>query len=101
MARRQKRQRPPFGLPRGIVLLATPDGWRYSIQTVEGGMLCGSLTDELLDPEVALVAAATTVEELARQFHSTTVEVTWDPRQEPWAWTGRVVPVPGDVTAAS
>ncbi|MFE9636110.1 hypothetical protein [Streptomyces sp. NPDC006463] len=92
MARREKKKRPSFGLPKGIVLLATPDGWRHSVLTVEGGMLCGRLSEELLDPEVAQTAAATMLKELARDFHDTTVEVTWDPRQEPWAWTGQVTP---------
>ncbi|GGW67492.1 hypothetical protein [Streptomyces xantholiticus] len=72
--------------------MATPEGWRHSILMVEGGMLCGRLSDGLLEPEAALAAAATTLKKLARDFHDTTVEVTWD-RQEPWAWTGRVVPV--------
>ncbi|WP_406055117.1 hypothetical protein OG462_05890 [Streptomyces sp. NBC_01077] len=97
MARRQK-NRPPFGLPKGIVLLATPDGWRHSILTVEGGMVCGRLSDELLDPEAALSAAVTMVRELARDFHDTRVDVTWDPRREPWTWTGQVTPLLDDET---
>ncbi|WP_158710031.1 hypothetical protein [Streptomyces katrae] len=96
MARRQKERRPPFGLPKGIVLLATPDGWRHSVLTAEGSMLCGRLSDELLDPEAALSAAGTMVTDLARDFHDTKVEVTWDPRQEPWTWTGQVTPLMDD-----
>lgn len=90
--------RPPFGMPKGTVLLATPDGWRYSVLTMEGGMLCGRLSDEPLDPEGA-PAATTMVNELACDFHDSTVEVTWDPRPEPWSWTGRVIPVSGGRTA--
>ncbi|WP_330294570.1 hypothetical protein [Streptomyces sp. NBC_00503] len=93
--RRKKKQRPPFGLPKGIVLLATPEGWRYSVLTVEGGMLCGRLSPELLDPETALTAATTLVVELARDFHGAAVQVYWDPRVEPWTWTGQITPVPG------
>ncbi|AJF63237.1 hypothetical protein SVTN_00505 [Streptomyces vietnamensis] len=96
VARRQKKKRPPFGLPKRIVLLATPEGWRHSILTVDGGMVCGRLSNELLDPEVALDAAATLLKECARDFHDNLVEVTWDPRQEPWTWTGEVIPVSGD-----
>ncbi|MFF9120499.1 hypothetical protein ACF09Y_33860 [Streptomyces massasporeus] len=41
----EKKRRPPFGMPKGIVLLTTPEGWRHSVLTVEGGMLCGRLAD--------------------------------------------------------
>lgn len=94
--KREKRKRPLFALPKGIVLLATPEGWCYSVLTVDGGMLCGRLSDELLDPEPALAAAVTMVEDLARDLHDTTVEVTWDPRREPWSWTGQVTAVAAD-----
>ncbi|WP_369149083.1 hypothetical protein [Streptomyces sp. R44] len=98
MVTRQKKKRPPFGLPGGIVLLATPEGWRHSILTVDGGMVCGRLSEVLLDPEVALAAAATMLKNLARDFHDTTVEVTWEPRQEPWTWRGEVTAVSGGET---
>ncbi|MFD9565101.1 hypothetical protein [Streptomyces sp. NPDC059994] len=98
MAIRQKKQQPAFGLPKGIVLVATPDGWRHSVLTIEGGTLRGRLSDELLDPDVALAAATAMLKELARTFHDTPVEVTWEPRQEPWTWTGHVIAVPGDQT---
>ncbi|MFF3014838.1 hypothetical protein [Streptomyces sp. NPDC057939] len=94
VARRQKKQRPLLGLPKGIVLLATPDGWRHSILTVQGGMLCGRLSDAILDPEQALAVAEKMLKELARDFHDMAVEVNWDPRLEPWTWTGQVIAVP-------
>ncbi|MEV7525168.1 hypothetical protein [Streptomyces sp. NPDC091371] len=100
MARRQKEKRPPFGLPKGVVLPATPDGWRHSVLTVDGATLCGRLSDKPLDPEVALAAATVMLEELARDVHDTTVEVIWDPRREPWTWTAQVVPVLGDQAPA-
>ncbi|MFF9819404.1 hypothetical protein [Streptomyces sp. NPDC014006] len=99
MAKRRNAKRPSFGLPKAIVLLGTPDGWRHSVLNAEGGMFCGRLSSELLDPAVALPAAARMVKELARDFHGTSVEVTWDPRQEPWSWTGQVIPVPDDEAA--
>ncbi|MGW8361102.1 hypothetical protein ACWGK1_11090 [Streptomyces wedmorensis] len=77
-------------------MLATPEGWGHSIRTVEGGMVCGRLSTELLDPEVALAAAAANLKELARVLHDTAVEVVWDPRQEPWTWTGQVISVADD-----
>ncbi|MFE2601465.1 hypothetical protein [Streptomyces sp. NPDC057617] len=48
---------------------------------------------------MALAAATTMLKELARDSHGTTVEVTWDPRQEPSTWTGQVIAVRGDETA--
>ncbi|MCX4539221.1 hypothetical protein [Streptomyces sp. NBC_01565] len=87
----EKKKRPPFGLPKGIVLLATPDGWRHSVLTLEGGMFCGRLDVPIhTDPQDARTAAATMVTGLARDFHGTEVDVNWDPPQEPWSWTARV-----------
>ncbi|MBT2444777.1 hypothetical protein J7E93_32720 [Streptomyces sp. ISL-36] len=92
--KREKRKRPSFGMPKGIVLLATPKGWRHSVLTVEGGMLCGRLADVPInaDPHEARTAAAAMVVGLTRNFHDSDVEVTWDPPQEPWSWTGQVTP---------
>ncbi|MFD5586509.1 hypothetical protein ACFWII_22235 [Streptomyces sp. NPDC127063] len=99
---RQKKKRPSFGLPKAIVLLATPDGWRHSVLTVEGGMLCGRLSDVPADadPAEARTAAATMVMWLARHFHETEVEVTWDPPREPCSWTGQVTPATDNSTTA-
>ncbi|MFI5985182.1 hypothetical protein ACIBEA_30495 [Streptomyces sp. NPDC051555] len=86
-----KKKRPTWGIPKGIVLLATPEGWRFMIQPVEGGMLCGRL-DIPIDtaPQDARAAAAVMVMELARDVHDTAVEVTWDPPPEPWSWIAQV-----------
>ncbi|WP_284581487.1 hypothetical protein [Streptomyces sp. 2P-4] len=93
--KREKKKRPPFGMPKGIVLLATPEGWRHSVLTAEGGMLCGALSDVPVqaDPADARDAAAAMVVGLARDFHHADVEVTWDLPREPRSWTGRVSPV--------
>ncbi|MDX3531351.1 hypothetical protein P1P75_34395 [Streptomyces sp. ID05-39B] len=101
--KKEKKKRPTFGMPKGIVLLATPDGWRHGVLTVEGGMLCGRLTDVPInaDPHEARTAAALMVTGLARDFHGTDVEVTWGPPQEPRSWTGQVTPVTGDATVLS
>ncbi|MER6314288.1 hypothetical protein ABT237_11025 [Streptomyces sp. NPDC001581] len=89
--KKEKRKRPAFGLPKGIVLLATPEGWRTSVLTVEGGMLCGRLSVPIdAAPHDARAAAAVMVSELARDVHDTDVEVYWDPPQEPWSWTAHV-----------
>ncbi|MFD3494569.1 hypothetical protein ACFWWB_29030 [Streptomyces sp. NPDC058690] len=90
MARRQKTTKHSFGLPGRVVLLGTPGGWRYSVLTVDGGMLCGRLGGGPLDAETARDAAAALVVELARDVHGTKVEVMWGPEREPLAWTGQV-----------
>ncbi|MEW1694844.1 hypothetical protein [Streptomyces sp. NPDC091278] len=91
MRRKRERKRPDWGVPKGIVLLATPEGWRITVLTVEGGMLCGRLDVPVsTDPQDARAAAGAMVKDLARDFHGTEVEVNWDPPVEPWSWTARV-----------
>lgn len=91
--KKEKAKRPLWGVPKGIVLLATPEGWRTSVVTMEGEMLCGRLNVPVdTDPHDARTAAAAMVRELARDFHATDVEVAWDPPREPWSWTARVTP---------
>lgn len=78
-------------IPKEIVLLATPEGWRTSVLTSEGGMLCGRLdVPSKADPQEARAAAAVMVTELARDFHDTDVEVHWDASTETWSWTAQV-----------
>ncbi|MFJ3913746.1 hypothetical protein [Streptomyces vinaceus] len=89
--KKEKRKRPARGIPKVVVLLATPEGWRFSIIPAGGGMLCGRLDIPInTAPEDARAAAAAKVVELARDEHETEVEVTWDPPPEPWSWTARV-----------
>ncbi|WP_190345090.1 hypothetical protein [Streptomyces venezuelae] len=79
-------------MPKGIVLLTTPEGWRHSVLTVEGGMFCGRLADVPVnaDPAEARAAAAAMVVGLAHDFHEADVDVTWDPPRQPGAWTAQV-----------
>lgn len=87
----EKKKRPIWGIPKRIVLLATPEGWRTSVLTLEGGMLCGRLDVPInTNPQDARAAAAVMLMELAREFHQADVEVSWDPPQEPWSWTAQV-----------
>ncbi|WP_143650798.1 hypothetical protein [Streptomyces phaeoluteigriseus] len=90
--KREKKRRPPFGIPKGIVLLATPEGWRHSVLTVECGMLCGPLADVPVEagPAEARAAAAAMVVGLAHEFHEIRVDVTWDPPREPGSWTAQI-----------
>ncbi|WP_240136523.1 hypothetical protein [Streptomyces sp. MUM 178J] len=89
---REKKWRPPFGMPKDIVLLATPEGWRHSVLSMEGGMLCGRLADVPVnaDPAEAQAATAAMVVGLAHDFHDADVDVTWAPRWEPGSWTAQV-----------
>ncbi|MCH0538020.1 hypothetical protein I3F58_00275 [Streptomyces sp. MUM 203J] len=101
MAGRQREKRPPSGLPGEIVLFATPEGWRHGLLTVEGGMLCGRLDVPIgTGPPEARAAAADMVTRLAREFHGTEVEVTWDPPRKPWSWTARITRVAGEDIAS-
>ncbi|MFD5198610.1 hypothetical protein ACFWM7_00265 [Streptomyces sp. NPDC058375] len=89
---RARKRQPPFGIPKGIVLLATPEGWRHSILTEEGGTLCGRLADVPADatPAEARAAVAAMVVSLARDLHAADVDVTWDPPRDPGSWSARV-----------
>ncbi|MBD0424557.1 hypothetical protein H0H10_36250 [Streptomyces sp. TRM S81-3] len=79
-------------MPKGIVLLATREGWRHSVLTAEGGMLCGRLAEVPVNagPAEAMAAAAAMVVGLAHDFHEARVDVTWEPPREPRSWTARV-----------
>ncbi|MEU9593371.1 hypothetical protein AB0D84_27105 [Streptomyces sp. NPDC048193] len=93
MVRRQRtKQRAPFGRPKNITLLATADGWRYSVATEEGGTLCGRLADvpASADPAEARTAAEAMVTALAQDFHGANAEVTWGSAPERQSWTGEV-----------
>ncbi|MFD5889717.1 hypothetical protein ACFWHQ_27575 [Streptomyces sp. NPDC060334] len=89
--KKDKQNRPAFGLPKEIVLSATPEGWRTSVLTMEGGMLRGRLGVPInTDPQDARAAATARVTELARDVHDSAVEVNWDLPEEPWSWTAQV-----------
>ncbi|MGW0964687.1 hypothetical protein [Streptomyces sp. NPDC002516] len=79
-------------MPTSIVLLATPEGWRHSVLTGEGGMLCGRLADLAADTDTAeaQAAVAAMVVGLAHDFHGADVDVIWDPPREPGSWTARI-----------
>ncbi|MFD6496238.1 hypothetical protein [Streptomyces sp. NPDC060188] len=63
-------------MPRSIVLLATPEGWRHSVLTEKGEMLCGRLAEVAAntDPTEAQTAV-TAVVGLARDWHEACVDV--------------------------
>ncbi|MER7760995.1 hypothetical protein [Streptomyces sp. NPDC097619] len=97
----QERRRPDWGVPVGLLLLATSAGWRHSVLTANGSV-CGRLDIPAdTDPHEARAAATRMVTELAREFHDTTVEVTWEAPTEPDAWTARITAIRDADTPAS
>ncbi|MFG3149133.1 hypothetical protein [Streptomyces sp. NPDC048243] len=87
-------------MPSSIVLLATPDGWRHSVLTEEGGLLCGRLADVAANahPAQAQDAAAAMVAGLAHDVHGADIDVTWDPPRAPGSWTARITVVTSPTT---
>ncbi|MGW7096337.1 hypothetical protein [Streptomyces sp. NPDC054874] len=79
-------------MPKSIILLATPEGWRHSVLAADGAMHCGHLTHVPVDASSteARAAAAAMVVGLAQDFHEARVDVTWDPPREPGSWTAQV-----------
>jgi hypothetical protein len=79
-------------MPKGIVLLATPEGWRHSVLTAQGTMLCGRLPNVPVNaqPAEARAAAAAMLVGLAHDFHGVRVDVTWDPSRGAGTWTAQV-----------
>lgn len=89
---RDKKWRPPFGLPRSLTLLAGSGEWRTSIVTERQAIMCGRLRSVPADadPEEARQAAAEMVRGLCLEFHDVDVTVTWEEPGESDAWTARV-----------
>jgi hypothetical protein len=81
------------GPPRDIVLLPAPDGWRHSVSTADGALVCGRLTGLPADagPGLARAAATAMLTALCQDVHGTAVDVTWDP---PGSLTARITPRP-------
>lgn len=93
MARgKRKKKRPGFGMPVGIVLLRTPEGWRHQVSTVDREMHCGRVAGVSADadPAEARDAAAAMAVRLAHDFHGVDVDVTWRLPQERGSWTAEV-----------
>ncbi|MEU1232205.1 hypothetical protein [Streptomyces sp. NPDC005828] len=90
--RREKKRRPPFPLPKALILLSRSDGWRYSLIDVKGGMACGALSDVPgdADPREARAVAARMVREAAKLFHGVDVDVVWEPAHDDRSWTAQV-----------
>ncbi|MFJ5228415.1 hypothetical protein ACIQBJ_00830 [Kitasatospora sp. NPDC088391] len=78
-------------MPKDIVLLATPPGWRHSLVTSDGGFVCGHLPGiPVEDAERAKERAAAMLSELGREFHGAVFEVVWEESTSPDSWTGHI-----------
>ncbi|CAL9336268.1 hypothetical protein SUDANB120_00173 [Streptomyces sp. enrichment culture] len=87
-----------FGLPKEVTLMATPDGWRHSLLTVDDGIVCGGAPHGLTaaaGPDAARAAATAWVVGAARDLHGVEVEVVWDTTWDPDFSSGTVVPAAG------
>ncbi|MFD0125389.1 hypothetical protein [Streptomyces virginiae] len=89
---RTKKQRPPFGIPREIVLLAGRDDvWPYTfVADGAGGGGCGKVAmpgDAAVEDVQAAVFAP--LADLARTLHGVEIGVTWSVLT-PDAWVGHV-----------
>ncbi|MFB7664889.1 hypothetical protein ACFC1R_13200 [Kitasatospora sp. NPDC056138] len=93
----EQRRRVPFGPPREIVLLATPGGWRHSVTTTDGALVCGRVPQVAVDAdaEQAKDAAAAMIMGLGHEFHGIVLEVSWEPGRSAGSWNGRVRQGPG------
>jgi hypothetical protein len=95
MAKGTKRPGPwdEDGPPRSVTIYSTPDGWRFSLATENGGLLCGRYPE--VPPtapfEEARVVAEQKIEQTAREFFDLSVDVHWQPGDEPGWWNGTVV----------
>jgi hypothetical protein len=96
----EKKRPPPIGMTKDLVLYTTPDGWRHSVHTVDGAMLCGRLdVPPDADPQDARDAMAAMQIEIAREFHGVDIEVNWEPPQKPGWWTAQITIAAGNEPA--
>ena len=92
MARRHKtkKKRPPFGIPREIILLSGQDVWPYTFIADDSGGGCGKVampTDAALEDVQA--AVFTPLADLTRTFHGVEIGIAWFPLT-PDSWVGRI-----------
>lgn len=91
VARRPKaKKRPPFGIPREIILLAGQDTWPYTFVADDPGGGCGKVA---MPPDAAVedvqAAVFTPLADLTRTFHGVDIEVAWS-SLTPDSWVGRI-----------
>ncbi|QES10973.1 hypothetical protein DEJ44_35325 [Streptomyces venezuelae] len=92
MARRPKtkKKRPPFGIPKEIILLTGRDVWPYTFIADDSGGGCGKVpvpADATL--EEVQTAIFTPLADLTRIFHGVEIEVEWSSLTSD-SWVGHI-----------
>ncbi|MFZ3500345.1 hypothetical protein ACODT5_45240 [Streptomyces sp. 5.8] len=88
--RRRTKKKPPFGIPREIILLTGRDEWPYTFIADDAGGGCGKIpmpADAALEDVQA--AVVTSLADLTRTFHSVEIDIAWSPLT-PNSWVGRI-----------
>ncbi|MEV5970442.1 hypothetical protein [Streptomyces sp. NPDC051921] len=93
MAGRRKTKKPPFGIPREIILLTGDRGeWPFTFVADDEGGGCGKLpmpADATPDDVQAKVFAG--LADLTRALHGVEIDVAWS-ALTPKSWVGRITP---------
>lgn len=85
-----KKKRPPFGIPKEIILLTGQDVWPYTFIADDAGRGCGKVpvpADATL--EEVQTAIFTQLADLTRIFHGVEIEVEWSSLTSD-SWVGHI-----------
>ncbi|MFD7082979.1 hypothetical protein [Streptomyces sp. NPDC059918] len=88
-----KKKRPPFGIPKEIILLTDQDEWPYRFIADDSGGGCGKApmpADASL--EDVQTAIFTQLADLTRMFHGVEIDIEWS-SLTPDSWVGHIRPV--------
>ena len=85
------------GPPVEIVIYPDGGGWRHSVLTKKGGLLCGRLPSVTASDsdEVARDEATRLVLRIGAKYFEIGLEVEWAPADEPGWWVGTVTRLNG------
>jgi hypothetical protein len=83
-----------------ITIYSTPGGWRHSMNTEKGALLCGALGHLSADASAdeAQAAATELVRGVGREFHSVDLDVDWGPADAEGWWVGTAHRAAGNAT---
>ncbi|MFE6850011.1 hypothetical protein ACFVDH_04355 [Streptomyces sp. NPDC057674] len=85
-----KKKRPPFGIPKKIILLTGQDVWPYTFIADDSGGGCGRIPMASdADPEGVQTTIFTQLADLTRILHNIESEVEWS-SLTPDSWVGHI-----------
>ncbi len=85
-----KKKRPPFGIPKEIILLTGQDVWPYTFIADDSGGGCGKVPMPAdAAPEEVQTAIFTHLADLTRIFHGVEIDVEWS-SLTPDSWVGHI-----------